>query len=141
MDMISWNTIRDRIKGMNEGGYTYRTYYNSLIVIIDKAEHWNINPVIAKDATKSNLQEIIPEAKKAIKRMRKDRLEELFRAASTLSNKELRIYLRGDKREHIILEKLEVEGEITYKIELTEDQYEKIVKATEENYKYTIRGK
>ena len=138
--MKSWDRVRERIESVNRNhDPKWRSNAKYLHMIIDKAELWDLDPAFAEEATISNLAEIVPEARKAARRGKQQRLEELFRWAKEKTNKQLRIDLRGHTREKIEVNRIENERGIFYEMTVTEDQIERIENATEENYIFEIK--
>jgi hypothetical protein len=136
----SWDHIRERIEKINLASEKGRSHARHLVEIFDKSEEWEIDPANAAAAKISNLQEIVSEAQKAIRRGRKDRLIVLFQWAAECTNSELRILLREEKMPEITVYP---EGDdrhpMYYMIRVTEDQYEKIIAATRRQFKYKIK--
>jgi hypothetical protein len=140
--MKSWDRVRERIESVNRDyDSKWRSNAKYLHMIIDKAEAWDIDPAFAEEATISNLSEIVPEARKAARRGKHERLEELFRWAKEKTNKQLRIDLRGHTREMIKVDRIDDELGTFFRMTVSEDQFERIEKATEENYIFEIKEK
>lgn len=117
---------------------TWISQYKSLVEILDTAEKWDINPGKLIDAPISNLCDIIFEAKKAINREDKERLNEIFRLASEEKNRSLRIKLRGSNREKIKVNKEYKEKIPVFHLYLDKEQFTRIEKETEHIYDYHI---
>lgn len=135
----NWGQVRERIKEINGKSEATRSHIQHLNAIIDQAEEWEIDPGNAMMAKTSNLQEIVSEARKAIKRGKKDRLQELFEWAANCHNTDLRILLIEENMPEITVCR---EGDYRHPIyifRVNEDQYEKICAATRRQFKYKIK--
>ena len=132
--MNEWDTMRERVNDWEANSPTYRSNISSLLEIFDYAEEWELDPTYAEDAKRSNLREIIYEAKKAISINQPERLQELFRLGGEIKTQDLRLRLRGEHRDVIVAEKVPIGVTYNYSVQLTKKQLERIEKATELNY-------
>jgi hypothetical protein len=132
--MTSWKSLSEKVNAKGIDDPKWKSHANQLSMIFTKAELWGLDPTKAENITMSNLSEIVSEARKAIVKARPDRLEELFSWAADLTNKELRIKLRGDERGEISVKRIERDVEPFYLLEVTEEQFARITRAMEEYF-------
>jgi len=137
--MNKWDPMRDRVNSWEANNLTYQSNIASLLEIFDYAEEWELDPTYAKNASRSNLREIIYEAKKAINKNQPVRLQELFQLAAEMKTKDLRLWLRGEERDVIVARKVPFGKSHQYLIQLTKKQLERIQKATELNFIFMIK--
>ena len=128
--MKTWDDLRRRVEQERTPDPHGRSTAKHLYAMIDQAEKWGIDPTDAVKASSSNLREIIREARKAIRVDDKARLQELFRLAVQYTNADLRIYLRGDKRERITVRKAGSESSPTFHFTVSQAQMERIRRCT-----------
>jgi hypothetical protein len=109
-----------------------------LLRIIVRAEQWGIAPDYFMETGKSSLREIIRECRSAMARGERDRLENLFRWAATLTVKELRLQIKDLIRETIVVREIPGEYASRYVMLMQQDQFDRIKRATELSYNYEI---
>jgi hypothetical protein len=129
--------MRKEVNDWEAKSSTLKSNVTSLLEIFDTAEEWELDPSNAEKASKSNLREIIYEAKKAISAGDPEKLEKLFYDAGNLKTEELRLTLRGTEREAIVYKKVPFFKGYKYQIQLTEDQLMYMEKAA--ILKYTFK--
>lgn len=137
--MSEWESVRERIKQVDKNDQTWMSNSKNLLEIIDKAELYEMNPGMAEKATISNLVEIIREARIAISKMDIDRLAQLFTWASELTNRELRIILRGEARPTIVVKQQKGKYGPIYILEVTGEQLDRIEKSLVEYFEFEKR--
>ena len=137
--MNEWDPMRERVNSWDATSTTYQNNVSSLLDIFDCAEEWDLDPIYAENATRSNLREIIYEAKKAISINQPERLLELFRFAADMKTQDLRLRLRGEYRDVIVARKVPVGITYQYSVQLTKKQLERFEKATELNHIIMIK--
>jgi hypothetical protein len=136
--MGNWDSVSDRVLRVRKDNPTWKSQTNSLFAIFHQAEEWDIDPGKVENASMSNLCEIIPEARKAIRRNNRERLKTLFGLASELPNRQLRLRLRGDDRQEIIVQRIIRNHNNRFLIDLPEDQFNRIAKAMEQAFEFRI---
>lgn len=134
--MNNWDKLRIMINSNSSDHPTRVSQTKSLLEIIEVAENWNIDPGKMENPKLSNIYEIIFEAKIAINLRDKSRLNELFRLASEKTNRDLRLDLRGSKREVIKVIKIFNNTIPIYQFELNKEQYDRIIKETEHYFNF-----
>lgn len=138
--MATWKDVLRRVQDRQEESSKWKSNAKSLMNIIQKAEAWGLDPTSAARASISNLQEIIPSARKAIRNADRERLDELLRLAAKHTTKELRIMLRGDRRDKISVRAMATELGPMYHFLLPHEQYERLRKATEHMFEFLEDG-
>ncbi len=129
--MATWKDVLRRVQERQDKSNKWKSNAKNLMNIIQKAEAWGLDPAPASRASISNLQEIIPSARKAIRNAEKERLDELFRLADKLTIKELRIKLRGDRRDKVLVRIAKTTLGPMYEFSLPQEQDERLKRATE----------
>ena len=132
--MKSWENLREQVAAKGKDDPKWKSHANQLKLIFTKAELWGLDPALAENINISNLSEIVSEARKAVVKAQPERLEKLFTWATELTNKELRIKLRGDDRGEISVKRIERGAEPFFLLEVTEEQLNRIIKSTEEYF-------
>ena len=138
--MPTWDKTRQKVQnafGGNDPKNVSNLKY--MMEIIDKAEQWEIDPKFAEIAKPSNLREIIREARLALDIGDKDWLVELFRLASYLTNRDLRLQIRDLNLVEIAVKKLPGKYAPRYQIEVTSAQLEKIKNATKLQFSFRMK--
>jgi hypothetical protein len=137
--VYTWEKVENKVQeAFDKDDPHARSTLKHLLKILSVAEEWNIDPTYAEKASPSNLREIIREARKAIPKGNKDRLEELFQWAAKYTNKDLRIKIRDLDRETIAVKEIPGKYASRYVMEVTEDQLERIKSATKLQYIFKI---
>jgi hypothetical protein len=137
--MTTWKEVEQTVQeAFDRDDPHARSTQKHLLKILNVAEEWNIDPTYAEQASLSNLREIIREARSAIHMDNRERLEELFQWAAKYTNKDLRIKIRDLDRETIIVKVIPDKHASKYVIEVTEDQLQRIKRATKLQYTYRI---
>lgn len=134
--MPSWENVRDKIKRVDKNDQTWLSNSKNLLEIVDKAEIYEIDPGMAEEAKISNLIEIIREARIAISKGDIERLTQLFSWAKELTNRELRVKLRGEDRPTIIVKQKEGKYGHTFTFEVTKEQLDRIEKSMVEYFEF-----
>jgi len=134
--MTAWKDVQQRIDEHEEDNDKWRSMKSSLTETFAQAEKWGVDPEPAFHADISKLQEIVHSAKKAIASSDKERLDALFKMANSMSLKELRIELRGDRREVVSITKEVAKPGSIIHLSLTEEQFEKVKSATEHAFRF-----
>jgi hypothetical protein len=137
--MNDWNTLRQRISEVSNESEKWKSHKKNLQAIIDKAEIWDIKPPAEVSTNISNLTEIISEARLAIKKGNRERLEELFHHASTLTTTQLRLELRGDRLYEVKVDKVPSSHGTLYSFTVEGDIFEKIQNATLRSIKFNVK--
>ena len=129
--MNTWEPMREHVNSWRANSQTYQSNVASLLEVFDYAEEWGLDPACAESISRSNLREIIHEAKKAIRRGLPERLKELFQQAAEMKTTDLRLWLRGEERDIIMVEKVPFGATSHYVVRLTKKQLRRAEKATE----------
>ncbi len=134
--MTTWDDIRENINSWDTTNPTIRSNVSSILEIIDTAEKWNMCPEVMENITKSNLREIIKRAKKLINLEDHDGLKQLFFDATELTTTDLRKKLRPEALEKIQVEVVQTEKGKLYRMEVTKDKYDRMVRSLERLYHF-----
>ena len=138
--METWNNVKDEVQKAFDGDDAKsRSTLKHLNSIIKTAKDWEIDPAKAQSAAKSkpsNLREIIKEARKAIRKENKGRLDKLFTLAAEMNNKDLRLTIRELDLEEIIYKKVPGKFPSHFYIEIDQDQLNRISENTKLHYKF-----
>jgi hypothetical protein len=139
MPNYTWRDAEARVKEEYAGDHPWTvSARRHLLRIIVRAEQWGIAPDYFMEAGKSSLREIIRECRSAMARGKRDRLENLFRWAATLTVKELRLQIKDLIRETIVVREIPGEYASRYVMLMQQDQFDRIKRATELSYNYEI---
>jgi hypothetical protein len=136
--MNTWDVLRERARSLDQSVYRWRSHTRYLLAIFDQSEEWGLDPDIPNSASISNLCEIIVDARQAIEEGRRKRLNELFQMAADLTNRELRIALRGGNRPEITVKRVGGENDALYAFRVNKAQFERIRNATETSFNYKV---
>jgi hypothetical protein len=137
--MNAWSNIRQRITEVNNESDKWKSQRKHLLEIIKKVELWDIEPPSPDSLSTSNLTEIISEARLAIKKGNRERLEQLFQSASKLTTTQLRLELRGDRLYEVKANKVQSSFGPLYTITVDEEVFTKIQNATLRSIKFNIQ--
>lgn len=127
---MTWDVVRDKAKNLRLDRSGEKSDFNSLMQIIDKLERLGVDPEDAEKASLSNLREIVPILRDALKNNDLTSAREVLATAADLSNRELRIQLGVPGLETIFYEVIEEEGEKMIQVAFTPKQFERLKKAT-----------
>ena len=136
--MNTWDVLRERARSLDQSVYRWRSHTRYLVAIFDQAEEWGLDPDIPNSASISNLCEIIVDARRAIEEGRRKHLNELFQMAADLTNRELRIALRGGNRPEITVKRVGGADDALYAFRVNRAQFERIRNATETSFNYKV---
>ena len=134
--MHNWEKVRERLSGISPDSYKKKSVVKSFEQIIDVAEEWGLDPTDAEKGSISNLIEIITEAKMAIEKGDKQRLQTLFSWAAKYPTTALRIELRGNDLETLVARTKYDGMKPHFVLDLTKEQYERIKKAAMLYYRF-----
>jgi hypothetical protein len=123
---MNWQELKQSIIEHQSPTASWVSDQKSLVKIIEKAEEWNIPSDYAGVASLSNLRVMITECKRAIRWNDRAFLESTFVLAGTETNINLRLRLHIPDLEPVAVER---QGS-KYRIEATQEQYDRIRKAT-----------
>lgn len=129
---MSWDNVRQRVEEISSNHPTWQSHRRNLLAIITNAETLGLSSEDAEYASISNLVEIIPQAKIAIRENDAGELGRLFLDAGTYNNRALRIIVRGDRRKVI---KFIREGGM-HVLTLDDEQFARIATAVRTVYEF-----
>jgi hypothetical protein len=101
MDVATWNNVMDLVLQMRESTRRYRCHKNALIQIANKAHEWGIVLPEGDVPAMARWQEIVRDARIALRKRNAVRLQELVDMVYTLPVVDLRLQLRGYMWEEI----------------------------------------
>jgi alpha-mannosidase len=139
--MPTWKELHQKLDDRTTDNTSWASQKKQLHKIFSKAELWGIEANELAEAKVTNLKTVVKCAKSALKHNDKEKLIEIFRLASTLTNTDLRIKLNIVDRDLVKVEMCEVDGEKFYNIvHLTHDQLELIIRAARSSIVFDLIG-
>lgn len=142
--MLDWNDLGRWVYRHELSSKTWISERRSLLAIFLEAMNMGIPPEIASPCFPdrlSHLRTIIRPAKDAITAQNRDQLIDLLYAASTMTVKELRLYLGTPRRQVIRFDEFELLGLPTpfFQLTLSQDQFDRVRNTTELQYVFLPR--
>jgi len=132
---MTWDKFREKIENVTRKDDVFLSYKKWLLAAADKAEEWGIDPEHAIESNLSNLYDITPELRHALRWENKGEMENLFLMAHRTRNAELRRALHKELIQSIVID-VDATG---LKITLTPEQLEIVKRKTRNKFDFRHR--
>jgi len=136
--MATWDEIRKKVKTWDAPHPSTHSSVVSIQEIINTAEEWKMDPNIVNQISKSNFKEIVKLAKQNIRNEEIEKLDMVLHLAAQNHITVLRNLIRPEALEKIQVEVVKTDEGKLYRMEITEEKYDRMVRSLERIFKFII---